>query len=88
MGQFNGKRVYGAPISRNFLQTIRPNLNGECPSGWLACNPDSQPDNIICMEEQDPSLGRTLEERCPIVELMIAKKSDYPNWRSEVWSDS
>ena len=81
MGQFNGKRICGAPLKTNFRYATRPNLNGECPSGYLACNQESRADNISCVEEDDPTgEGRTLEQRCPIVDLQIIKKADLVGW--------
>ena len=67
---------------------VRPNLQGLCPTGHLPCNKNANPSNIICLEETDElGLGRSLEERCPIVELQIKKKSAVPNWQNEVESN-
>ena len=41
IGQFKGKRICGAPLLTNFRFAVRPNVNGECPSGYLACNQES-----------------------------------------------
>lgn len=81
MGQFNDKRICGAPFPHNFRTVKRPNLKGECPDGYLACNAESQPDNIYCVEEYERSgKNRTLEQRCPIVNLEFVKKADLDSW--------
>lgn len=70
MGQFNGKRICGAPLPTNFRTMVRPDEQGVCPSDYIACNKDSSPDNTYCIDEIDPSgNGRSLEERCPILDL-------------------
>ena len=79
MKQFSGVRVCGASIDDNFLTVVRPNLDGQCPESYAACDPTASPDNIYCLIEQDPS-GRPLEERCPIVDIAIVRSEDYPNW--------
>ena len=81
IGQFKGKRICGAPLLTNFRFAVRPNVNGECPSGYLACNQESKADNIYCVEEDDPTgKGRSLEQRCPIVDLQIVRKEDLERW--------
>lgn len=38
-------------------------------------------DNTVCLEEEDPTgQGRSLEDRCPIVDLEIVRKPDLEAW--------
>ena len=84
MGQFNGKRICGKPALNNFMTMVRPDLEGQCPEGFASClDPEqSKPDNIVCLEIEDPEWGqnRSVYERCPINDIEIVKKSEVPNW--------
>ena len=53
MGQFNGKRICGTSLEQSFINSVRPDMNGECPEDYAACDPKSSPDNIICMKKQE-----------------------------------
>ena len=87
MGQFDGKRICGKPALNNFITAVRPDREGQCPDGYATCQ-NSQvdsPDNIICLEEEDPEWGRnrSVYERCPINDMQIVKKSEVNNWEQE-----
>ena len=55
MGQFKGKRVCGKPASVTFLTMVRPDIQGQCPSGYSPCNDHAVPDNLVCLETDDPT---------------------------------
>lgn len=59
------------------MTQVRPELSGNCPSGYLACDPDTKEiDSIVCLPQQDPAgEGRTLAQRCPILDLVIRDRS-------------
>ena len=92
MGQLQGRRICGAPAEFTFSDAVRPiNMRGECPQGTLACDPTADADNIVCLPETDPDQSqKSLGERCPIVDMEIASKADFPNWLdqsdSEAWT--
>ena len=82
MNTFGGKRICGSPLDVGFLDQKRPNLQGECASGFKPCNADSSPDNIVCMPDRlDEEL---LQKGCPIVDISIVPKSELPDWESIV----
>ena len=85
MERFNGKKVCGRPAKFSFLNMTRPNLDGQCPYGYTACDESASVDNKACVDVSGYSNpARGLHEYCPIVELKIERKEDYPGWESEV----
>ena len=80
MAQFAGKRVCGKPLQKGFIDQTRPeDMEGKCPSGYQPCNSDITPDNIVCMPEKDLDIVRD----CPILDLEIRKKSEFPDWTTQ-----
>ena len=86
MGQFRGLRICAKPAQHSFLTQVRPNWQKECPQGYQACNPDSDPDNIVCIKKVQyaNSNGPSFDDRCPIVDLWILDKKYVTNWQDEV----
>ena len=82
MNIFDGRRICGSTLDVGFLDQQRPNLQGECGYGFKACNPSGSPDNIVCMREQAEEAE--FERRCPIIDLVIEKKTDVANWKNLV----
>ena len=58
----------------------------ECPQGYQACNPATDPDNMVCIEkvQKGNSYGPLFDDRCPIVDLQIIDKKYVINWRDEL----
>ena len=56
-----------------FRDMVRPDLNGTCPDGFFACDPQSAPDNIVCIEG---SSREAIQDQCPILDLEIIRKDD------------
>ena len=56
-------------------------MTGKCPYNYEACQTNIGVDNIVCVEKNP---FRTIKERCPIVELEILKKTDHPEWVTEL----
>lgn len=77
MGKLGNSRVCGEPAEHNFLTQVRPDLGGRCPTGFLPCNADAmQVDNVVCVQESDPaSRGRSINDRCPILDLVLRDKA-------------
>ena len=80
MSQFNGLRICGRPAEVNFLNMQRPDLDGNCPEGYLACDPDQTPDNMVCLPVRSSVDQNEFIKRCPIVDMEILKKSEHPAW--------
>ena len=66
---------------------VRPNLDRECPDDYSLCDPATAKsvDNMVCLQTVGESL--TLEERCPILDLVILKRFEtsdavYDDWVS------
>ena len=86
MGQFNTKRVCGKPAHDNFMQMKRPDLEGRCSQGFQPCQNrlEVKPDNMVCVSETDPQgENRSVNERCPINDVQVLKKTQVPNWEQE-----
>ena len=50
-------------------------MDGECPDDYSLCDPtttDKSVDNMVCLQTVGEIL--TLEERCPILDLVILNK--------------
>mmetsp|Transcript_25960 Transcript_25960/g.34779 ORF Transcript_25960/g.34779 Transcript_25960/m.34779 type:complete len:96 (-) Transcript_25960:143-430(-) len=81
MGQFNGKRVCGKAADFDFMTIVRVQKDGNCPSGYQACNPGSKHDNIVCVPDEGRDPRETL---CPINSLEIHRKPDLPTQEEAV----
>jgi hypothetical protein len=59
---FYGDKICGVRGGESFLQTARPGLDGNCPSGTFKCSQNTSPDNTIC---------RASLTDCPITEMKL-----------------
>ena len=80
-------RVCGKPASFDFLTAVRPQKDQECPQGYAACIKESEPkDSTICVPRESRN-GESFASRCPITEVKIRPKSEYPLWAQVIQID-
>ena len=67
MGDLGGYKICGKKDSTPFLTAVRGQSDGSgCSTnnGYIPCNPDSDPENMICVLERDL-------QSCPITNLEL-----------------
>lgn len=65
MADLGSHRICGAKNGKNFLETVRGSSEGGCQKeGYVPCNPDSQPQNMVCVLSNELS-------SCPITDLAL-----------------
>ena len=52
------------------MDTVRPNLNGECPKKTVPCSKVTSPENTICVESDEFDRA-AIPDDCPITEIKL-----------------
>ena len=81
MGQFNGKRICGSPLSVPYLNVTRPDAEGECPDSMRPCSKRTSPQNTICVNQF------VSDDQCPIVDIAMTKKDEFEQWKDQLVTD-
>ena len=66
MADIDGFKICGKRGGKPFVDAIRPNSEGACPSNTVKCSPFTSLENTICTEDVD--LGD-----CPVTYLRLLK---------------
>ena len=74
MTQLEGVSVCGKRGGQRFLDTVRPNIDGECPGKTLPCSRITSPENTICIEPGDSESD--ILSRCPITEIKLVDPNE------------
>ena len=69
MSGLEGDTICGRRGGRQFVNTLRPNSDGECPNKSLPCSKITSPENTICVEPKE--LDGAILDDCPITELKL-----------------
>lgn len=65
-----GKYICGTQANHNFEIAKRPEITGECPSGYVMCSANTSKDTGICVLESE-------EEECPINDISFESDSSF-----------
>ena len=68
MANFDGSTICGKRGGKPFTETLRPTLDGACPSGTVPCSFNTSPENTICMSPEEKGL-------CPVTEIKLMNKT-------------
>ena len=49
MTELEGDTICGRRGGRQFVDTLRPNIDGECPAKTVPCSRKTSPENTICV---------------------------------------
>ena len=74
MTQLEGVTVCGKRGGQRFLDTVRPNSDGECPGKTLPCSRITSPENTICIEPGESESD--ILSRCPITEIKLVEPNE------------
>ena len=70
LNQFGKLRICGKNNGDQFLNAVRPDLDGTCPSGYKPCSKKTGPEATICHKESKPQ-----NETCPITDIKFIDKN-------------
>ena len=71
--EFYDMRFCGKTGGTAFIDSIRPNMDGKCPGGYVACSEVTSKDNTICVKSSETA-------DCPITLMQFIpkeKEGDY-----------
>ena len=69
MTKLEGVSICGRRGGRPFFDTLRPDIDGECPAKTVPCSQNTSPENTICIE-QDKTENEIMDF-CPITEIKL-----------------
>ena len=69
MTELGGVTICGRRSGTPFVDTIRPNTDGECPNKTVPCSRKTSPENTICVEQDEAE--SVILDNCPITEIKI-----------------
>jgi hypothetical protein len=69
-----GKYICGITSSMTFENSVRPDSNNNCPSGYSACSENTSADTTICKVNQCDSSGNNCDS-CPINDISFTEDS-------------
>ena len=71
MTELLGITICGKRGGSHFLETLRPNTDGECPSNTVACSDLTSPENTICVDPRGTEDEFGSHSACPITDIKI-----------------
>lgn len=69
MTKLEGETVCGRRGGLPFVDTLRPNSDGQCPPKTVPCSMNTSLENTICVEQDESECG--IPENCPITEIKL-----------------
>ena len=70
MTELEGVSICGRRGGLPFVDTLRPNSDGQCPPNTVPCSRNTSIDNTICVEQDESECG--ILDKCPITEIWLA----------------
>ena len=72
LAELEGDTICGRRGGRQFVDTFRPNSDGECPNKTVPCSEITSPENTICVESKESD--NTILDDCPITEIKLVNE--------------